>query len=129
MHPISRVTLALAFVAVATAGCGPAGGRPVALFGEPEGKQILRIVVTNNNFNDATLHALTESGGRKRLGTVNGKGTGTFTMEWSSMGPIQIEIDFLAGGTCTTPTINANPGDSLDLMIGVEESSNCSASD
>ena len=128
MRPFSRARLAFVLVALATAGCGPAGGRPVALFGEPGGKQLLTIKVSNNNFNDATLHALLEGGVRRRLGTVTGKGTGSFTLEWTNTAPLQIEIDFLAGSKCTTQAINAQPGDALDLMIGVSGSSDCSTS-
>lgn len=128
MRPLYRVTVALALVALSGTGCGSAQRR-VALFGEPEGKQLLRIEVQNNNFNDATVHAMWEGGGRRRLGTVTGKGTGVFTLEWTTSRPIQLEIDFLAGGTCTTDRITASPGDSLDLMIGISDSADCNASD
>ena len=127
MRQRSRSTIALAFLALVGSGCGPAGGRPVALFGEPEEKQLLRIQIQNNNFNDATVHALWEGGGRRRLGTVSGKGSGIFTLDWTNTRPIQLEIDFLAGGECTTRAITASPGESLQLTIGVEESSVCDA--
>ena len=127
MRPLSRLPVALAFVALAAAGCA-SPGRAVPLFGEPEEKQLIRIQVQNNDFNDATLHALWD-GGRKRLGTVTGKGSGTFTLAWDHDGPLQLEIDFLAGGKCTTGAITAKPGDSLDLLIGIAGSSDCSATD
>ena len=126
MRPLSRVSFVLALAAV-VAGCVSGGGRSVPLFGEPEGKLLLQIQVQNNNFNDATLHAIW-NGSRRRLGTVTGKSKATYTLEWTTSNPLQLEIDFLAGGVCTTQAITANPGETLDLIIGLDSNA-CDATD
>ena len=118
---------------LAAAGCRSVAGPRGDLFGEPTAREDtqIRIIVTNNNFNDATLHALMNEGGnqRKLLGTVTGKSQATYTLTWRSVAALQIEIDFLAGGRCTTEAITANPGDAIDLILGLDDDSrDCSLS-
>ena len=113
----SRAVLFLAAaLAVSSAGC-----RSIApgLFGERRARPTIRIEVTNLNFQDATLHAL-RGGERHRLGTVTGKGSATYTMEWRVPLPLQIEIDLLAGGRCTTRAITVDPGEQIQLQIEVD---------
>jgi hypothetical protein len=76
----------------------------------------VRIVVRNANFYDATLTAITD-GGRRRLGTVVGNQSSVFTMPWDFTGGLRIEIDLLAGPSCTTELIAVNPGDDVRLEI------------
>ena len=75
-----------------------------------------RVRVRNSNFYDATLIALSDNG-RRRLGTVGGNSTAVFTMPWEFSGSLRIQIDLLAGPTCTTDVITVNPGDTVDLEI------------
>jgi hypothetical protein len=76
----------------------------------------VRIVVRNGNFYDATLTAIID-GGRRRLGTVVGNQSSTFVMPWDFTGGLRIQIDLLAGPSCTTELITVNPGDNLQLEI------------
>ena len=103
-----------------TTACGllPGGGGD-GLFGERRARPLIRIEVTNLNFQDATLPAL-RGGERQRLGTVSGKGTAVYTIEWRTPLPLQIEIDLLAGGECTTRPITLDPGDEYALQIEVD---------
>ena len=113
----SRAVLFLAAaVLLSTAGC-----KAVApgLFGERRARPQIRIDVTNLNFQDATLHAV-RNGERHRLGTVSGKGSATYTLEWRVPLPLQIEIDLLAGGRCTTRAVTVDPGERIQLQIEVD---------
>ena len=74
--------------------------------------------VRNLNFTDARLYAWRD-GQRINLGTVTGKQDARFPLEWRYGQQIQIEINLLAGPTCTTDRMNAEPGDILELQIPV----------
>lgn len=98
--------------------CGSAG-RPIPGQNPFEGGQAaaqIRIHIRNNNFYDATITALADTG-RRRLGTVSGNQTATFTMPWTFTGTLRLEVDLLASGTCVTDAITVNPGDDVDLQI------------
>jgi hypothetical protein len=82
---------------------------------EPRGGEI-EIFVNNLNFADATLLALHE-GGRTRLGTVGGKSSGRFRIQWQSPRDLRIQIDLLAGDNFTTLPISAAPGDQIGLTV------------
>jgi hypothetical protein len=114
---VPRAVLFLTTVLViSSAGC-----KAIApgLFGERRARPTLRIDVTNLNFQDATLHAL-RGGERHRLGTVTGKGSATYTIEWRTPQTFQLEIDLLAGGRCTTRAVTVDPGERLQLQIEVD---------
>ena len=83
----------------------------------------IRIHIRNLNFYDATITALGDTG-RRRLGTVSGNQSATFTMPWTFTGSLRLEVDLLAGGTCTTDAITVNPGDDVDLQIQSTTSAN-----
>ena len=76
----------------------------------------IRIRVRNSNFYDATLTAVGDMG-RRRLGTVGGNQTATFTTPWSFTGGLRVQIDLLAGPTCTTEMITVSPGDQVTIDI------------
>jgi hypothetical protein len=105
-----------AFLVVSSAGC-----KAIApgLFGERRARPMIRIDVTNLNFQDATLIAL-RGGERHRLGTVTGKGSASYTLEWRTPQSFQIEIDLLAGGRCTTRPVTIDPGQQINLQIEVD---------
>lgn len=91
------------------------GGDPFA--GDSGGGQRnVRLRVQNDNFYDATISAITDTG-RRRLGTVGGNQTAVFTMPWSFAGGLRVQIDLLAGPTCTTDPVPVNPGETIDLRI------------
>jgi len=113
--------LAAAALALALVGCasGPIPGvqRGDDLFRpeRPEANQV-KVIVDNRNFSDARLFAVTV-GKRVGLGVVGGKDSATFTIPWAYPDQLRIEIDLLSGPSCTTRSIEADPGDTLDLQI------------
>lgn len=100
-------------------GCATSSPPSTDLFDGPGETQTIRIVVQNLNFADARLYAL-RRGTRTSLGTVGGKQDDEFTLEWSVSEPLQIEINLMAGPTCTTEPLMADPGDLLELQIALE---------
>jgi len=114
---LSRAVFFLAAVAsLSAAGCR--SGAP-NLFGEKRARPVIRISVTNLNFQDATLYGI-RAGERHRLGTVTGKQSGTFTMPWPNPQPFQLEIDLLAGQKCTTHAEVLDPGSQFNIQIEVD---------
>ena len=78
--------------------------------------QQIRIRVRNDNFYDASLTTRGDSGGR-RLGTVGGNQSAVFTVPWQFTGGLRVEIDLLAGPSCTTDYITVSPGDEVTIEI------------
>ena len=116
-----RASKAVLFLTVALLVGSTTGCKAIApgLFGEKRARPSIRIDVTNLNFQDATIHAL-KNGERHRLGTVTGKGSASYTLEWRVPVPLQIEIDLLAGGRCTTRAVTVDPGERISLQIEVD---------
>lgn len=85
-------------------------------FGEEPADRSIRIFVTNLNFMDATLWALTP-GTREKLGVVTGKREAIYTLPWRNYTDLKIEIDILAGPRCTTEALPVDPGDDIELII------------
>lgn len=79
-------------------------------------RQDIRIRVRNNNFYDASLTAIGDTG-RRRLGTVGGNQSAVYTVPWSFTGGLRIEIDLLAGPSCTTDYVTVSPGEEVELEI------------
>lgn len=122
----TRAALALLMLVLATAGCaqtgrplggGGSGGGSDPFATSTERPNRIRIEVRNLNFQDARLYAIRGSGARRSLGSVGGKQDGSFTLEWNLNEDIRIEINLLAGPTCTTRRIQVQPGDILELQI------------
>ncbi|MDA1102641.1 MAG: hypothetical protein O2956_03505 [Gemmatimonadetes bacterium] len=107
----------LLLAAVALMGCGAGRPEPVrepfTASGRPE---TIRIIVQNLNFADARLFAY-RRGARSSLGSVGGKQDGEFSLPWRFPEPLRIEINLLAGPTCSTEEILVDPGDILELQI------------
>lgn len=80
------------------------------------GVQEIYLSVENHDFPDAVLYSITQSG-RRRLGMVTGKGEGEFTLSWTLMTDLSIEIHQVAGSTFTTRRITVSPGDQVLLLI------------
>ncbi len=104
---------------LALGGCGTTGrtvpgADPFATGGAVAAE--IRIRVRNSNFYDATLTAVGDMGTR-RLGTVGGNQTATFTTPWTFTGSLRLQIDLLAGPTCTTESITVSPGDDISIEI------------
>lgn len=75
----------------------------------------MTVHVDNHNFNDATVYAYTR-GSTFRLGSVGGKGTGSFTLP-SPIYDVAFIIHLLASDNFQTVTIGVAPGDHLELVI------------
>ena len=105
---------------IAAFGCG-GGGRPIgSAVGDPFSGDNMATEITvrirNTNFYDATVTALSENG-RRRLGNVGGNQTASYKMPWTFTGGLRLEIDLLAGPTCTTESITVSPGETVDMEI------------
>lgn len=95
---------------------GPSAGRA---FGSDPGSDAIRIYVTNRNFMDATIWAVT-TGTRRKLGTITGKRDEVFTVPWDFSTDLWLEIDMLAGGRCTTDRLPVDPGDEIEVIIDLD---------
>jgi len=111
-------TLATTALLVGTACSFGPGPSPSSFGGDPRGDEI-RIHVTNLNFMDATLWALT-TGTRDKLGVVTGKRQAVYTIPWRGYTDLSIEIDILSGPRCVTESLPVGPGEDIELIIDVE---------
>lgn len=76
----------------------------------------ITLVAKNQNFYDATLHAIGLGGTRQRLGNVAGNSEESFVFRWSSV-ELRIEIDLLSVGSTVTEPLPVDEGDELELII------------
>ena len=98
-------------------GCGTRGPRASANpFQENVGVPQIRLRIRNANFYDATITALGDAT-QRRLGVVGGNQTSVFTMPWEFTSGLRVQIDLLAGPSCTSETIQVNPGDAVEFQI------------
>ncbi|MFO8174972.1 MAG: hypothetical protein ACQET1_00925 [Gemmatimonadota bacterium] len=104
---------------VAANGCSVGPGPSSTSFGGDYGDESIRIFVTNLNFMDATLWAVT-TGTREKLGIVTGKRDAVYTLPWKGYTDLRIEIDILSGPRCVTESLPVDPGDDIELIINVE---------
>lgn len=107
--------LAVLAGAACSLGRGPSG----ATFGRESPGDSIRIHVTNLNFMDATLWALT-TGTREKLGVVTGKRNAVYTVPWRGYTDLSLEIDILSGPRCVTESLPVGPGEDIELIIDVE---------
>lgn len=115
-----RVTLYVTlFSLLPLAGCSGAGRAPGTAFASEGRANSIRVYVTNRNFMDATVWAVS-AGSRRRLGIVTGKREGVFTVPWEFSTELWLEIDMLAGRRCVTESLPVNPGDDLEVIIDVD---------
>jgi hypothetical protein len=112
-HSAGLITLALLTLWASACSLGSGPRNPLATAGSASQ---IRIVVINNDFNDATLFSV-GNGERRRLGVVTGKSESNYVIPWRITGPLQIEINLLAGGSCTTNSLQVDPGEVLELEI------------
>ncbi|MGE0160283.1 MAG: hypothetical protein AB7T31_12805 [Gemmatimonadales bacterium] len=113
--PVRRALVGV--LALGLLGCGTRGPRPSANpFEESVGVPQIRLRVRNANFYDATITVLGDTA-QRRLGVVGGNQTAVFTMPWEFSSGLRLQIDLLAGPSCTTEAIQVNPGDSIEFQI------------
>mgnify|MGYP005871471973 CR=1 FL=1 len=98
-------------------GCGWGPGPGQDSFRGTARDEHIRIFVTNLNFMDATLWAVT-NGTRDKLGVVTGKRDAVYTLPWRGYTDLRMEIDMLP--RCRTESLPVNPGDDIELIINVE---------
>lgn len=101
------------------AGCAGGAGPPGSFLREDSTRRSIRIHVTNLNFMDATLWALTP-GTRRKLGVVTGKRERVFDLPLPHPTDLSMEIDILTGPRCTTEALMVDPGDEIELVIDLE---------
>jgi hypothetical protein len=111
-----RLVVTALLLASASSGCAGRSGPTDNPFDQERGPAQVRIIVINNDFNDATLFALGD-GVRRRLGVITGKSEANYLIPWRLSGPMRIEINILAAGSCTTGEMQVDPGDVLELQI------------
>ncbi len=102
-------------IVLAVSGFGCAGRGAESPFVAQEDARI-HIEVINHGFQTATLHAVWIAK-RIRLGTVNGTRTANYMVPWPQGDVIRIEIKLLAGPSCITREIWAEPGVTIVLEI------------
>jgi hypothetical protein len=98
-----------AVLCLALAGCGP-------LLHRNNGREPVLLTVQNQRFEDASIYAIWQGGPRRRVGTVTGMTSQTFSFEWVS-DEVTFDVDFLASEGYIVDTIDVDPGDHLDLVI------------
>ena len=95
--------------------CGATQAEPGSPFEGTAGSEEVLVTVENNDFRDATVY-LYWSGLRTRAGSVLGKDTETFRMDWKSEW-VHFGVEFLGGGGYETETVAVDPGDHLNFVI------------
>lgn len=106
-------TFSIVLAACAGASSGPSGGDPFTGSDRPTS---ISLLVQNRNFADARLY-VERRGASRPLGVVTGRTDAEFEIDWNMSDPIRIRIELLAGPSCTTREIQADPGDVLELQI------------
>lgn len=112
----SRTLGTLLLLALTGCASAAASGAPASSNESRAREETIRIEVQNLNFTEARLYTV-RAGQRARLGIVGGKGTEEFETRWILSEPLRIEINLLAGPSCTTEEIHVDPGDVLELVI------------
>ena len=102
---------------LALTACGGSSATVNDPFQGDRGRNEIRIHVRNGNFYDARIISLLEGTSRRQLGTVGGKTEAVFTLPLVYSQVLRLEIDLLAGPTCVTDAITADPGDDIQLEI------------
>ena len=116
---MKRASLAAAAAAstfLAAAGCASTGTASSPFSDAAPADDQIRIEVRNLNWNEARLYAVS-TGRRIRLGTVGGNQDAVYTLDWDFSLPLALEIQLVAGASCTTRQMQVDPGDLLELQI------------
>ena len=110
--PLPSILLLLALVSCAS------GGNDFEATQEPE--EEVSVTVRNDGFYDAKVYLL-RGAERRRLGTVNGNSTQTFTLARHlifGLTDLRFGVDWIGRrGTASSETIIAQPGDNIRLTI------------
>ena len=119
-HPPTLLRLvAAAVLALSAGGCALGRGtvrNPFAPAGSRGDDGRVQVLVDNQNFGDATIHAYRGSE-RFRLGQVTGKSEKSFTVRWSFSLPMEFDIHLVGGGDCRVRAMPVDPGDRVWVRI------------
>ena len=112
------IVFLFALLLLPVAGCaGTSSGDDVEF--QPSNEPV-RVIVTNDGFYEATIYLL-RGLERRRLGTVNGSSTATFTLGRHlvfGITDLRFAVDWIGRqGAQTTETILAQPGEEIRLRI------------
>ena len=113
-----RLAMLAGLVLVSTA-CGTGTGtarNPFAPRGSRGDDGTVRVLVDNQNFGDATVHAYRGSE-RFRLGQVTGKSEKSFTVNWNFSLTMEFDIHLVGGGDCRVRPMPVDPGDRVWVRI------------
>lgn len=94
-------------------GCAAAG--PGAGASRPE-RATVTVMVRNDNFYGANIHALYQGLTRHRLGYVEGFTTDTFALAWHPS-RLQMQMSLVGVGTTYSDILTVEPGDVLELVL------------
>jgi hypothetical protein len=111
-----RMSLTILLLSAAACSSATGGGGGNDPFGSGDRPDFVVVEVDNLNFSDARLYVIRD-GQRLSLGTVGGKQTDSFRVDWRLNQDMRIEINLLAGPTCTTDRLQVQQGDILELQI------------
>jgi len=106
----------IAVICALVVGCAARTDTPNPFETGRSGGGQIELRVENLNFNDATLHAVSD-GSRVRLGRVTGKSQATFQVDWPFVRDLRVEISLLASSDYTTRRLTVSPGESIRLLI------------
>ena len=124
LRPRTLRTAALALLALSLPACVKGRGRATNHFA-PAGSRgddgQVQVRVDNQNFGDATIHAL-RGGERFRLGEVTGKSEKSFTVRWTFTLPMEFEVHLTGGQGCRVRAMPVDPGDRVWVRIPTEVS-------
>ena len=107
-----RPRLLVVALALAVAGCA-SSGRSVVQSESPG----VELTVENQNFHDAVVYAIWDSGPRTRLGMVTGITTQTFTTSSRGSGEMRVQVDLIAGSNVISEPIGVFHGDEIHVVI------------
>jgi hypothetical protein len=109
-----RIAQATALALWAAACAGSAKPADVSPFDGRNAQPVL-LTVDNQDFRDATIYVIW-NGPKQRVGSVTGKTTKTFSMQWREY-QMRLDVDFLGGGGLTGDPISVYAGDHIDFVI------------
>ncbi len=102
---------------VLCAGVSSCGGSATpSPFGSDGMRGLVEVRVDNITFNDATVYAITLQR-RRRLGVVQGKTTGRFTIEWEGLQDLEIAVDLLAGQSFQSQPLQVTANEVINVQV------------
>jgi len=114
-----RIPAVLVLTVGLTTCVGSTARNPFAAPGTGRGGGTIHVRVENQNFGDATVHAI-RGGERIRLGQVTGKSEQNFTLRWTFSLPLEFEVDIIGGPRCGVRALDVDPGDRVFVRIPIQ---------